>query len=500
MRIYKHIISLSVTLCLSLAAAAQGLDSLKQAALSQKLDEYFREIETQGTEVQKEECDFLISSATDSLVRQFIALTAYEHYLTSPVMGSEAVAIHVLDNWFIPGKVKMKDDIDLINARVLADFNRNSLIGMHAPQISMQTIDGQEISLFGDRPADGKNRFSVLYFYDTDCSKCRVETILLRNILEDNDFPIDFYAIYSGDNRESWETYLQERMNVTGENMTVTHLWDPSLDSDFQRKYGVLQTPRLYLVRPDGVIMGRGLDAENLYVMLRDIFSEVALSYGSDESADLYDGILYSGQDKPSVEMVCRLIDYVSDSTLPKGDTLMFRQMSGDLLYYLSTRSGEGIKEGLRYLIDKSIDGVPQAWDNADDSLKVVGFARIMDDLLSKSVPGSLVPDLKVSSELVTARRTSTGRYNLRKLRGENNIIVFYTEGCEICRAEKAAIREIVKNEPGIKALYVNVDEIHADSPAKAEILFDKFDLSSLPYIVMTDRKGRVLRRYLSYR
>ena len=49
------------------------------------------------------------------------------------------------------------------------------------------------------------------------------------------------------------------------------------------------------------------------------------------------------------------LADQIADLTLPKGDTVMFRQMTGDLLYYLSSRSGEGFKEGLGYLIDTYI-------------------------------------------------------------------------------------------------------------------------------------------------
>jgi hypothetical protein len=89
---------------------AQELDSLTQKALSEKLSEYYLAMEREGTDVQKQECDFLIDAATDSLVRQYVALDIYDHYMNSPVMGSEAVAIHVLDNWFMTGKVKMKSE------------------------------------------------------------------------------------------------------------------------------------------------------------------------------------------------------------------------------------------------------------------------------------------------------------------------------------------------------------------------------------------------------
>ncbi len=500
MRISTQIFLILISfLCSGLLAGAQELDSLRQKALSEKLDEYLAAIEREGTAVQIEESDFLIESTQDSLVRQFITLKIYDHYLNSPVMGSESVAVHVADKWILPGKVKMKSDMDLINVQVYADFNRESLVGKKAPAMTMKSPDGTEVSVFG---VSAPKRFSVLYFYDTDCSKCRIQTILLRNILEDNNYPVDVYAVYSGDDGAGWEAYASRQLDIDADNVNVIHLWDPSLDSDFQRKYGVLQTPRMYLVRPDGIIAGRGLDAEALYLMLRDIFKEVELTYGSDESVKLFDGIFASedGTVSPSAERVADLAGYIEASTLPKGDTLMFRQLSGDLLYYLSTRSGEGVKEGLKHLIDKNIYGQPEVWDSQDDSLKVVGFADIMDDLLSKARPGTVVPSLKVPAERIYKGRSKAGTYDLRKLRGDRNIILFYTEGCEMCKAEKAAIRELAAQDCKLCAIFVNVDGIMASDPSLADKLFGSFDLSSLPYIILTDRKGEVVRRYLSYR
>lgn len=499
MRVFiKILYVLSVFLCLGFKAAAQELDPVQRKALSDKLAEYFAAIEREGTEVQKQECDFLIGSSEDSLVRQFIALEAYEHYMESPVMGSEAVAIHVLDNWFIPGKVKMKSDIDLINARVYADFNRQSPVGEKAPGLVMKNPEGQEVVLFGEGPgSSGSGRYSILYFYDTDCSKCKVETILLRNILEDNDYPVDLIAVYSGDDGGAWASYASGQLAVDSDKVNVIHLWDPELDSDFQRKYGVLQTPRIFLVRPDGVILGRGLDSEALYTMLRGIFKKKELNYGSDESASLFDGILATDDGKgPDRQRVCDLVDYISSGTLQKGDTLMFRQLSGDLLYYLATRPGEGIKEGLKYLIDESINGCPEAWNSQDDSLKVVGFAAIMDDLLSKAMPGTMIPDLKLPAHKLTSGKSRTGKYRLRKLKGARNIIIFHTPGCDICKAEKEAACMLAETDRRICVLMVNVDYVISEKPAVADRMFDLFDLSSLPYIIETDRAGIILKRY----
>ena len=49
-----------------------------------------------------------------------------------------------------------------------------------------------------------------------------------------------------------------------------------------------------------------------------------------------------------------------------------------------------------------------------------------------------------------------------------------------------------------INVLMVNVDEIMESDPSLASRLMDSFDLSSLPYIVMTDQDGVILRRYMS--
>ena len=480
---------------------AQELDSLTQKALSEKLGEYYLAMEREGTDVQKQECDFLIDAATDSLVRQYVALDIYDHYMNSPVMGSEAVAIHVLDNWFMTGKVKMKSEIDFINARIFADFNRQSLVGLRSPSINIRDINGNEVSLFGETEQQ-TNRFSILFFYDTDCAKCKFESILMRNLLEDKNYPVELYAIYSDDDESAWREYVADQLDIEASEVNVTHLWDPELDSDFQRKYGVIKTPCIFLVRPDGMIIGRGLDSKGLFTMLDDIFRHDDLNYGTPESVSLFDNVLAddSGVIEPSVEKVTRLADYIKSSTLSKGDENMFRQLTGDMLYYLASRSGEGFREGLHYLIENNITAFPEVWNSPDDSLKVVGFAQIMDDLLSKAEPGKPVPAFKLPAERVAKGKSRTGTFKLNKLKGERNIIMFYTEGCEICKAEKAALRQMASQDRNLQVLLVNVDEIMREMPSVSESLFDSFDLSSLPYILEADRKGMVTRRYLSYR
>ena len=473
-------------------SGGDSLDSAVREALDGKLEGYFAAIERAGTDVQKEECDFLIETCEDSLMRQHVALAVYDHYASSPVMGAEAVSVHVFDKWFASGKVAMRTSSEMFAARMFAEFNRMSLLGNKAPSLDMYDMGQNPVTLF-DKPS---GRYTILYFYDSSCSTCKVNTILLRNLLQQEDYPVDFVAVYSADNKEAWQKYVEEQFSIDVSRTRMVHLWDPELDSDFQRKYGVLQTPRLFLISPDGTIVGRGLDVPALVMLLNSVFAEVELEYGSDESMMLYDSLF--GDSTASREDVVRISDYIMASTLEQGDTVMFRQMTGDMLYYLTLQKGEGFKEGLDELIDAKILSRPDVWKSEDDSLKVIGMAQMFDDLLSRSTPGNAVRKLKLPGLMISKGKEKAGNFRLDRLRGQTNYIMFVTEGCHVCADEKAAAREAVLADGKVKVLMINVDDILEQNPSLADSMFEAFDLSALPFILQTDRKGRIQRRYIS--
>ena len=476
---------------LSFTSNAQQLDSAKRVLLDGKLAEYTAAIEPAGPDAQMEECDFLIESCSDSLVKQYVALRLYDHYFSSKIMGAESVAIHILDRWFFTGEVKMPNDVDLLNARVYADFNRSSLLGAQAPRLDVRNMAGEGVTLY-DVPS---KRYSVLYFYDTGCARCKIETIKLRSLLETEEYPIDLYAFYTGDNEDAWREYVGERFVLDAEGVNVVHLWDPEIDSDFQRKYGVLQTPKMFLIRPDGKIAGRELDTDALGQVLSSLFAEVKLTYGGKEAMDLFSRMFQGGPSSP--EEVQGVSDMIAHATLEKGDTLMFRQLAGDLLYYLASETGRGAKEGLAYHIDKYIlDDTGDVWVTPDDTLKVVGYAQIVDDLLSKAAPGTRIKRVKVPGVLLTKSGEKEKVKDLAKIGAKNNIVIFHTDGCNICKAEIAAARALVKADRRSRVFLVNIDQVLADNPSLAAKLFDSFDLSSLPYILFTDKKGIIQSRY----
>jgi thiol-disulfide isomerase/thioredoxin len=500
-----RILLLSVTLSLGFSAfaATSQPDSTKLAALSAKLDEYFTALKGESVGVQSKEMDFIIDACKDSLVRQYVAIKIYDHYITSKVMGEEGVAVYLTDNWFVPGKVKMKNDIDLMNARIFADFNRQSLIGCKAPELKVQNLKGDSLHIF----ANPSGRYTLLYFYAVDCSKCKLETPLLGQVLSKDDFPMDVYAFYTGDNKQAWGKYVGEHFSFNTENTVLNNVWDASFDSDFQRKYGVLQTPRMFLVDPDGVIIGRGLDSEAMEMLMKSRI-RTTYEYGNDESKSAFDKIVQTYGSDITPANLLEIADYMSNRAKSSGQPDSYKQLMGDYFYWMAEKPGEAYKIALDTLISRYI--LNGAFNTPEDSLQVVNFALITKDILSRTAVGTRIPDLKVSALLASYKNVKTimsaavpdfskaKLYSLRKLRNSPTYIFFYSESCNICKHQLSAVDSVLTMNHKAKVLLVDLDQLIVDDNAQAQRLMDSFDLSRLPFIISMDKKGIVKRKYIS--
>ena len=440
-------------------AHSMQVDSTSMAALSEKLEEYLGAIQTEPAEVKCREADFIIGTCKDSSVRQAVTVMVYRHFITSPVMGDETVAIHVFDKWIADGPVQMYSMSDYWAASLFAQVNRRSLTGCRAASIELKTPDGRPFTVFGAGMTDGA--YSILYFYDTDCTKCRVETMLLRNMLENDGFNATLYAIYIGTDKAAWEEYRESALESDSPDISIVHLWDPDRKSNMEMLYGVLQTPSMFLVSPDGTIIGRRLDTEALEKLLAAVSRPEVLDYGGDRAMEIFDMTFASMGEDAGCDAVDRVARHIESRTLHMGDTLLYRQMTGDLLYYLTGRREEAFKCG------------------------TPGFGK--------------------SREIAQTKKLSALR---------NSAVIFHTEGCPVCRSEIQSARSMlssgkitIERIPGDEdsghvsmrtAVLVDMDRIWSTDPELAEELMGEFDLSSLPFILCTDSKGKVTRKYIS--
>ena len=465
-----------------------GLYAQEYPELGAKLEEYFVALAGEKPAVQQAECDYLIESAQDSLVRQFVALKIYEHYLGSKIMGDEAVAVHIADKWFAGGKVKMHSDDDLLNAKIFAEFNRNSLIGNAAPQVSLKDPSGRSVRI----PASGY--YNVIYFYDTSCTSCKAETVRLKSFLKESDLGLRVWAIYVGADKDAWAA---AREGFEG----VNHLWDPNADSDWQRLYGVLGTPKMFLVNPDGTIIGRGLDTPALKILLSREFTSGNYSYGDQSQTERFSQMFAAYGDTLKVSHILDVADYLAARTFGEGNMDAFKQVEGDLLYFLSQQRTEVYRDAIiplveRYFSDKSI------WDTPEDESQILSLGGFLTEMISRTPAGSEVPDLQVTGTLrrkpfpIFVKGSKEGTYSLRKLKGKPSYVVFYSAGCSMCKELLSRVDDTVSSSRKTRVLLVDMDAALSRGE-EGTTLLDTFDLSYMPMVIELDKKAVVQHRYV---
>ena len=272
---------LLIFLLLSLPALALRAQDIPEAAqeeqarfapLDSLLTQFYGALEREEVSVKNTEFDTLIGSCRDSLMRQHVALAVFDHYRFSRVMGEEAVAVHIYDEWIASGKVQPRSEFELFEAERFALENRSTLIGMQAPQITLRTpCGGRRTIPAGERPA-------VLFFYSPHCAKCRLETHALPAVLADVEFPMDFYAIDVDTDRRDFRAF-RKAIGTPNKNVRITHLWDPRMESTLLLDYGVFSTPKVFMVWKDGEILGRRLEMENL----QELIHYINMLYGQEK-------------------------------------------------------------------------------------------------------------------------------------------------------------------------------------------------------------------------
>lgn len=255
----RRLALIGLSLLLGVLPLRAQVDSAGVARTLALVDEYIAALEQEPLDVKLSECDLLVETCTDSLLRQAVAVKLYRHYADSRLMGEEAVAIHLYDRWFARGPVAFPSKDESAKAHIFVAFNRASQLGLQAPELEMRGFEDEPVTV----PAPDGRR-SVLYFYDTGCAKCKLEVILLRSWLEEQPGELDLYAIYVGSDRAAWKEYVAGRLQVANPRIRVVHAWDPEMESDFQRRYGILQTPRIFLLDEAGTIIGRRLTVDAL--------------------------------------------------------------------------------------------------------------------------------------------------------------------------------------------------------------------------------------------
>lgn len=454
-----------------------------------------------------------ISTGKTPEERARLAYYIYRYYRESKIMGYDEIAVYVADAYFIKGGYTLPDADAVMEMKLFAQTNRLSLIGMRAPGLTLEDPAGNKVEL-----ANGNQDYTVLYFYDDECASCIRTTPALMQYLIRNTEGLNFtvYMIYTQDERERWMNYVQKAVHPfkVPDNVNIVHLWDPEMTSDFVTKYGVISTPKMFLLNRQGIIVGRDLTPAALSQVV-DVQESILTP-----TEMIFERIFTPIANTADTTLVTKEIDtFFEDS---KDNPEFFHELFYTLYQYLKTSASYTLQQGAAYLANKYIAGMPELWETVTFTTTGETKGSVIradfsspEDFIDQTALAVLmfyrnpldrpVADLEM-------RTPKNKKFRIYDVKSRYTVLYFYNTDCALCRGVTKDLAEMYaeygRDEMEIVAIYTGRDNkwknyLKENDPGWINLwdrkrtsgMFDKYDLIDVPAIYLLDENKNTLAK-----
>ena len=416
------------------AAAAQDTVRFDTATAKAKVEQYLSLIQYSHTDTILAKVNSLIEAGDDEHTKSFMAYTAYNFFYSSPIMGQEGIAVKIAQEWFLNDKLPWPNEEGKFMLKAFVEFNRQSLIGMEAPELELQDSSGRKISLNSLQA-----EYTILYFYTDKCSSCQEQTPQLVDFVNSyNDGVLAVYAVYADSNENSWKEYVKENLYIYNPFTFWTDVYDPDFSSGFHMLYNVMKTPQMFLIDKEKRIIGRGLDVEALKQILAQKNRE------RDEMHSLFEAIFAPA--KGNSTEIAHTIDLFAQRTIADQET--FRDIMSGMFLWLNMDEDYTLQEGAAYLAEKYIVNLPDRWTKTY-------LQQIKETLeaFNKNRLGEKAADLQLE-------RQDNSPINMSDITTEYKVLYFYRPNCGMCSQvtpKMAQIYNEFKDKLDIQFLAINL-------------------------------------------
>jgi thiol-disulfide isomerase/thioredoxin len=177
-------------------------------------------------------------------------------------MGFDAILVYLADNYYAKGKAYWLNSNVLHNILDEAKKRRSALIGKTAPNLVMQDSLGSPISMYNI-----DKKYTLIYFWNPNCSHCQIETPKLLEFYNDNakKFDLEIYAVCADTNMQEMKAYIKKNnlnwINVNGPR---------SYTQDFHELYNVYSTPYIFLLNRNKKIIAKQIRSKQLLNFILD--------------------------------------------------------------------------------------------------------------------------------------------------------------------------------------------------------------------------------------
>lgn len=369
------------------------------------------------------EVNSLIGSIQDKNLQSKVAHTAYEFFYSSKIMGYEGIAVEIAREWFLNDKLEWPNEEGKFMLRTFVEFNKNSLLGMEAPELNLTDTSGTAVPLHSL-----DSEYTIVYFYTDECRSCINETPKLVDFVNGYDRGVlSVYAVYAEGNRDKWLKYIDDNLYIYNPFLNWVNVYDPDYSSGFQMLYNVIKTPQIFLLDKEMKIVGRGLSVD----MLRNILEE--RNDMRDLARDLLEkSFATMAGDSASIRAVINAVlkNYGDDGATSK-------EFIWDCYTTLGHSSTYSLQEEAIWLAEKYIIGMPELW-----SKKLL-------DKVHGEVQRFNMNRLGSKAAEITLEMVDGSSIGLSDVTTKYKVLYFYRPNCGMCSAVTPKMAQLYKRFKG---------------------------------------------------
>ena len=179
-------------------------------------------------------------------------------------MGMDALFVEIANRYYMSGEAFWANEKTMESIKENLLFAEKNLIGMIAPELQLESINEEEY--FSLHQVDAK--VTLLLIYEPNCSHCKVFVPELHKKIYSKykDKGFEVYAIYSMDNKEEWEEFVEKH-----DLYDWINVWDEHHLSRFKITYDARKTPGIYLLDENKEIIAKKLTIEQVESYLKKL-------------------------------------------------------------------------------------------------------------------------------------------------------------------------------------------------------------------------------------
>lgn len=274
--------------------------TMRNPFFKNKISRYFENVVVKHPDSVSVEIDKIMSRTNPKSMMYKLLLAHFTYYYeTTKMMGFDKVFVHMSDAYFKTGKADgIYEDPEIVTKIIKrADKIKPLLVGARAPDLSMiKAEDFSKMKAMGFEDAknseemtnvfyknvdqvqkmfvklaDVKAEYTILVFWDVDCSHCQKEIPILMeqyNELMKEKKDVKVYSVYM---QHEGEKYLQY---IADHKLPWINVYDGAHYNNAIEKYDVYSTPVIYILDKNKVINAKRIDANQVKMIVDALDSD----------------------------------------------------------------------------------------------------------------------------------------------------------------------------------------------------------------------------------